>query len=144
MRIAPNNNNFAGQTASLTLLRCTALQRFRFLPGLSICQGSLSNVPDQRSPPFLDDNGRVVRIMMNAELVKAGESKIIIPTVYRDDYMSALRNLTRSRRCHLYSHPPQRRRIQRNDLRHNFNSTQQLLEKSNAFLEHTEGKLRVV
>ena len=33
--------------------------------------------------------------MMNAELVKHGQTKIIIPTVYRDDYMLALRLLTR-------------------------------------------------
>lgn len=47
--------------------------------------------------PFLDGNGRVSRVMMNAELVKAGQSKIIIPTVYREDYVGALRKLTRQR-----------------------------------------------
>ena len=45
--------------------------------------------------PFLDGNGRIARIMMNSELVKAEQSKIIIPTVYRDDYLGALRKLTR-------------------------------------------------
>lgn len=45
--------------------------------------------------PFLDGNGRLARIMMNAELVKGGEAKIIIPTVYRIDYLTALRRLTR-------------------------------------------------
>lgn len=33
--------------------------------------------------------------MMNAELVKAGQSKIMIPNVFRDDYIGALRRLTR-------------------------------------------------
>lgn len=47
--------------------------------------------------PFDDGNGRIARIMMNAELVRGGSSKIIIPTVYRDDYMLALRRLTRQR-----------------------------------------------
>jgi len=47
--------------------------------------------------PFDDGNGRIARIMMNAELVHGGSSKIIIPTVYRDDYMLALRRLTRQR-----------------------------------------------
>ena len=45
--------------------------------------------------PFDDGNGRVARVMMNAELVHKGSSKIIIPTVYRDDYLLALRGLTR-------------------------------------------------
>ena len=47
--------------------------------------------------PFDDGNGRIARIMMNAELVYGGSSKIIIPTVYRDDYMLALRRLTRQK-----------------------------------------------
>ena len=45
--------------------------------------------------PFLDGNGRIARIMMNAELVKAGLGRIIIPTVYREDYLIGLRRLTR-------------------------------------------------
>lgn len=45
--------------------------------------------------PFLDGNGRVARVMMNAELSSKGLSKIIVPTVYREDYMGALRKLTR-------------------------------------------------
>jgi len=45
--------------------------------------------------PFLDGNGRVARVMMNAELSSRGLTKIIIPTVYREDYMGALRKLTR-------------------------------------------------
>lgn len=45
--------------------------------------------------PFNDGNGRISRIMMNAELVSGGQSKVIIPTVFRDDYLNALRRLTR-------------------------------------------------
>lgn len=45
--------------------------------------------------PFLDGNGRIARVMMNAELASRGLSKIIIPTVYRDDYMGALKKLTK-------------------------------------------------
>lgn len=46
--------------------------------------------------PFVDGNGRVARLMMNAELVQAGLSRIIVPTVFRDDYLLALRALSRS------------------------------------------------
>jgi hypothetical protein len=41
--------------------------------------------------PFEDGNGRIARLMMNAELVAANVSKIIIPTVYRTDYLGGLR-----------------------------------------------------
>ena len=45
--------------------------------------------------PFDDGNGRIARVMMNAELVSGGQSRIIVPTVFRDDYVGALRRLTR-------------------------------------------------
>lgn len=44
--------------------------------------------------PFVDGNGRIARIMMNAELVAAGEERIIIPTVYRGNYLTALKALS--------------------------------------------------
>ncbi|MDD3020653.1 MAG: Fic family protein [Alphaproteobacteria bacterium] len=44
--------------------------------------------------PFTDGNGRAARIMMNAELVAADEEKIIIPTIYRSNYLSSLKALT--------------------------------------------------
>lgn len=40
--------------------------------------------------PFDDGNGRVSRMFMNAELSRVGESRIVIPTVYRNNYFSAL------------------------------------------------------
>ena len=45
--------------------------------------------------PFADGNGRISRIMMNAELTAAGQTKIIVPTVFRPDYIGALRRLSR-------------------------------------------------
>ncbi len=45
--------------------------------------------------PFNDGNGRVSRIMMNAELYSQQLSTIIIPNVYRTDYLTALKALTR-------------------------------------------------
>lgn len=44
--------------------------------------------------PFVDGNGRIARIMMNAELVAAGEERIIIPTVFRGNYLIALKALS--------------------------------------------------
>lgn len=64
--------------------------------------------------PFNDGNGRIARVMMNAELAHADASKIIIPTVYREDYLLALRRLSRQQdpepfirmmdRAHAWSH----------------------------------------
>jgi fido (protein-threonine AMPylation protein) len=46
--------------------------------------------------PFADGNGRAARIMMNAELVAAGENRIIVPTVYRNNYLTALKALSQT------------------------------------------------
>lgn len=44
---------------------------------------------------MVDGNGRLSRLFMNAELVANGQSRILIPTVYRDDYLLNLRRLSR-------------------------------------------------
>lgn len=45
--------------------------------------------------PFVDGNGRLARVMMNCELVVGGQSKIIVPTGFRSEYLGALRRLSR-------------------------------------------------
>ena len=45
--------------------------------------------------PFDDGNGRLARIMMNAELVAVDQHKIIVPTVHRESYLNGLRQATR-------------------------------------------------
>ena len=45
--------------------------------------------------PFDDGNGRVARVMMNTELASGRQSRIIIPTVFRDYYLGGLRLMTR-------------------------------------------------
>jgi hypothetical protein len=44
--------------------------------------------------PFADGNGRVARIMMNAELAAAQQIRVLIPIVYRSNYLAALRALS--------------------------------------------------
>jgi Fic/DOC family len=44
--------------------------------------------------PFTDGNGRTARLAMNLFLTEAGLTRIIIPTVYRDDYISALKAMS--------------------------------------------------
>ena len=45
--------------------------------------------------PFDDGNGRTARVMMNAELHAGGQTRIIVPTVFREDYLDGLRVLSR-------------------------------------------------
>lgn len=45
--------------------------------------------------PFNDGNGRLARLVMNAELSAAGHCRIIVPTLYRETYLDCLRVLTR-------------------------------------------------
>jgi len=40
--------------------------------------------------PFDDGNGRVARLLANAELSSAGQIRIVIPTVYRNNYLAGL------------------------------------------------------
>jgi hypothetical protein len=44
--------------------------------------------------PFTDGNGRTARVAMNHFLTQAGLTRIIVPTVFRDDYISALKALS--------------------------------------------------
>jgi fido (protein-threonine AMPylation protein) len=44
--------------------------------------------------PFADGNGRTGRLMMNAELVAAGQARIVIPIIFRNNYLAALKSLT--------------------------------------------------
>jgi hypothetical protein len=95
--------------------------------------------------PFNDGNGRIARVMMNAELSAKGLAKIIIPTVYREDYMGALRKLTRQRVADAYVRMLLRA--------YEFGSTlvgdsiddmEKHLIKCDAFKEPKEGKLNIV
>ena len=92
--------NRAGQTHFVTpeLVRGTLLKGFEMYAavetGLARAVFMMFLVSDVH--PFVDGNGRVARIMMNAELTRAGLCRIIIPTVFRDDYLLALRAMSRS------------------------------------------------
>jgi fido (protein-threonine AMPylation protein) len=44
--------------------------------------------------PFADGNGRSARVAMNHFLSSANLTRIIVPTVYRDDYISSLKAMT--------------------------------------------------
>jgi fido (protein-threonine AMPylation protein) len=47
--------------------------------------------------PFEDGNGRVARAAVNAELIAGRERRLFIPVSYREDYLLALRALSRQK-----------------------------------------------
>lgn len=44
--------------------------------------------------PFDDGNGRIARAMMNAELVACGQERVVVPSVFRGEYLSGLKRLS--------------------------------------------------
>lgn len=44
--------------------------------------------------PFNDGNGRIARLVMNAELSRVGEARIIIPTLFHEEYVDCQRQLS--------------------------------------------------
>jgi fido (protein-threonine AMPylation protein) len=94
--------------------------------------------------PFLDGNGRVARVMMNAELSKLSLSKIIIPTVYREDYILALKKLTRQEEPDAYVRMMLRAyEFSSTIYGENRDDMEALLTQAGAFLEPKEGKLKL-
>lgn len=86
--------------------------------------------------------GQSARVMMNAELVKAEESKIIIPTVYQEDYIGALRKLTRREEPDTFIRMMERAHaFSENVYGDNRDEMEAYLQRCNAFIEDTEGKL---
>lgn len=45
--------------------------------------------------PFNDGNGRLSRLAMSREMISHGLGQVVVPTVFRQDYLSAMRAMTR-------------------------------------------------
>ena len=83
--------------------------------------------------------------MMNAELVNARQTRIIIPTVYREDYLGATRQLTRQGLPDAYIRMLQRaQKFSATMVSDDITVMQTLLEQSNAFLEPEQAKLKII
>jgi len=82
--------------------------------------------------------------MMNAELTSASESKIIIPTVFRNDYLLALRRLSRQSDPNVFIHAMQKvRKFSFNLYGEDVESMEDFLNKCHAFDDPEEGVLRM-
>ncbi len=144
-----DKNNQAGDTAfvDMELVRGTLMYSFDFYKALEhpFAKAAYLMFVVSEVHPFLDGNGRLARIMMNAELSTSDQTKIIIPTVYREDYLGGLRRLTRNKEAKVY--------VRMLDRAHAFSDTllgsdmdgmEDVLQKSNAFKESNEGVLKIM
>jgi hypothetical protein len=143
-----DKNNFAGSTAfvDFNLVSGTLVQSFDYYSALDHPFAKAAYIMFVMSEvhPFLDGNGRIARVMMNAELVKAGQSKIIIPTVFREDYMGALKKFTKQRKCDTYIKMLQRaHEFSANVYSENMNDMQVYLTSCNAFIEDSDVILKI-
>ena len=86
------------------LVEGTLIEAFRRLadlpPGFGRAASELFLVSEVR--PYDDGNRRVARAAMCAELTAAGQTRTVVPIVFRNEYLAALRNLSRERRFDLY------------------------------------------
>ena len=140
--------NRAGNTAFVApeLVRGTlqkGLERFRALE-TPFARAAFMMFLVAEVHPFADGNGRLARVMMNAELIAGGQQRIIIPIVYRDDYLGALRALSRSERADVLPRMLDHAqlfvsRIDFTDLA----TARRVLQEAEAFREPTEGRLRI-
>lgn len=94
--------------------------------------------------PFTDGNGRTARVMMNAELVSGGETRIFIPMVFRADYMGALRELTRNGRPDVLLRMLDRAQAFASEIDfERLDRAEEQLRRCNAFREADEARLRL-
>lgn len=131
-------NNHAGDShfVDRTLVRGTLKKGFDFYQALEhpFARSLFMLFMVSEVHPFNDGNGRISRIMMNAELVAADQSKIIIPTVFREDYLNALRRLTRRGDPSVLIRAISRvREFSANIIGDDFEKSREYLEKCNAF-----------
>lgn len=140
-------NNHAGDThfVDYTLVRGTLMKGFEYYQALEspFARALFMLFMVSEVHPFNDGNGRISRIMMNSELVSADQSKIIIPTVYRDDYLNSLRRLTRRGDPSVFIRAISRvREFSATITGDDFETTKSYLEKCNAFKEGEDYILR--
>ncbi len=144
-----NKNNRAGETHFVdhTLVKGTLIKGFDYYKALThpFAKAIFIMFMVSEVHPFLDGNGRIARVMMNAEFVNKKQSKIIIPTVYRDDYLGALRKLTRKNDPDAYIRMMIRvHEFSETIIGEDMDAMEKHLELSNAFKEHDQAKLRII
>ena len=142
-------NNRAGDTffVDYKLVRGTLVRGFEYYKALTnpfACAAYMMFLVSEIHP-FEDGNGRIARVMMNAELVNRNQCKIIIPTVLRDDYLLTLKRLTNQKDPIPYVDMLSRVHIFSESLHYdNYDDLYNYLESHNAFYEPDDGKRLII
>lgn len=142
-------NNRAGQTefVDYKLVKGTLSQGFKYYSALTdpFARAIFMMFMISEVHPFNDGNGRVARIMMNAELVKADQSRIIVPTVFREDYLLSLRKLTRHKDPSAYINVMTKlHQFSDNLYGTDFSELKDYLGACNAYEEPSQAKLQII
>lgn len=91
--------NRAGNTEFVApqRVRGTLVQASQLLPSVpaGTARALLAMFIVSEVHPFTDGNGRLARLVMNAELSAVGACRIIVPTLFREEYLDSLRALSR-------------------------------------------------
>jgi hypothetical protein len=91
--------NRAGNTEFVLpqLVRGTLVEGSKLLPSVpaGTARALLAMFLVAEVHPFNDGNGRLARLVMNAELSAVDGCRIIVPTLYREQYLDCLRAMTR-------------------------------------------------
>lgn len=91
--------NRAGNTefVSPKEVRGTLVEGSRLLPSIpaGLARALFAMFLVSEVHPFTDGNGRLARLVMNTELSVTSSCRIIVPTLFRDEYLDCLRVLTR-------------------------------------------------
>jgi hypothetical protein len=92
-------SNRAGNTEFVAprLVRGTLVEGSKLLPSVpeGTARALMAMFLVSEVHPFTDGNGRLARLTMNAELSVVDGCRIIVPTLFREEYLDCLRVLTR-------------------------------------------------
>ena len=142
-------NNRAGDThfVDYKLVRGTLKRGFEYYKALenSFARAAYIMFLVSEVHPFDDGNGRIARVMMNAELFNSNQCKIIIPTVYRDDYLLTLKRLTNHKNPDAFIEMLTMAHTFSEHLHYdNYDELHNYLESHNAFYEPDGGKRLII
>jgi len=142
-------NNRAGDTefVDYTLVEGTLKQGFKYYAALNDPMAKAIFIMFMISEvhPFTDGNGRISRIMGNAELFKSGLSRIIVPTVYREDYIMSLKKFTNRKDPDTFIRVMDKLQYFSNNIfGDNFDELNRYFKDTDAYKEPSDGKLKII